>query len=72
MTHSNDERDEAEILRRGVEGLNAATRRALESGRPVVLVRDGQLVRITGDEVLVLKELPEPVEVPERLMVRDP
>jgi hypothetical protein len=41
-----------------LKGLAAATQRALASGRPVVLVRGNQLVRITGDEVVVLRELP--------------
>jgi hypothetical protein len=50
--------DDEEIPAQAVQGLNEATQRALNSGHPVVLVRDGQLVCIRGGEVEVLKEMP--------------
>ncbi len=41
-----------------VQALNAATRRAIRSGRSIVLVENGELVRIGSDGKTVLKKLP--------------
>lgn len=51
-------REEAEDARMAVEALSAASRRALESGLPVVVVVDDKLVRIDSSGETVLKRLP--------------
>lgn len=59
MTNPNADLDEdADVPVRAVQALNDATRKALEAGQPVVMVRDRQLIRIVGGVVEVLKELP--------------
>ena len=58
MTDLDSEADEAEVIRMALKALSAAQRRALESGRPVVMVKDGNLVRVEGANVIVLKTLP--------------
>ena len=63
--------DDEEVPRQAVKGLDEATRRALNSGRPVVVVRDGHLVRLVGGEVVVLKKLPARRKVVVRHKVAD-
>lgn len=50
--------DEADVPALAVEALAAAQRRARAAGHPLVQVQDGQLVRIEGAAVTVLKRLP--------------
>ncbi|MEZ6142371.1 MAG: hypothetical protein R3B84_17570 [Zavarzinella sp.] len=49
--------EDADVPALAVKALNEATEQALRSGKTVVLVRDGKLVRIEGGNVIVLKEL---------------
>ena len=58
MDDFDSEADEAEVIRMALDALNAAQRRALGSGRPVVMVKDGNLVRVEGANVTVLETLP--------------
>jgi hypothetical protein len=53
-----DEPDDDDVPEMALAALAEAQRRALASGRPVVLVRDGRLVRIQGDTVTVLRTMP--------------
>ena len=57
---------ENDIPALAVEALTNATRQALASGRPVVLVVDGQLVRIGPDGCTPLRSLPPRVKGTER------
>jgi hypothetical protein len=50
--------EDADVPALAVQGLNAASAKALQSGRPVVVVRGQQLVRLTADGAVVLKNLP--------------
>jgi len=60
------DRLEAMIPALALEGLAAAQRRAMESGRDVVLVVGRELVRISGGVTTVLKVLPPLTKVTER------
>jgi hypothetical protein len=57
LPHDEDLQD-ADVPFQAVKGLNEASRRARSSGRPVVLVRHGQLIQVSGAETVVLKQLP--------------
>ena len=46
-----------------VKALTEATRQALASGRPVVLVVDDKLVRIDSEGTTVLKDMPPQMTV---------
>jgi hypothetical protein len=50
--------EEEKIPELAVRALNAAHWRARASGRPVVMLVGRTLMRVTGDERVVLKELP--------------
>lgn len=50
--------DDSAVPDQAVKGLDDATRRARQAGLPVVVVRQGRLVRLGPDGELVLKELP--------------
>jgi hypothetical protein len=64
--------DDEGVPDQAVKGLNEASRRARDSGRPVVVVRDGQLVRLCAGEVVVLKNLPARRKVAVRRKVAGP
>lgn len=53
-----DPRDDEVVPAEAVRGLDEATRRTRDAGRPVVVVRDGHLVRLGAGEVVILKKLP--------------
>lgn len=57
MTTVTDEQ-ERDVPQRAVRALTEANRRAVAAGHPVVLVRDGQLIRLIGNQVIVLKSVP--------------
>lgn len=65
MNPFDDEPDDDDIPEMAVKALDAASHLALTSGLAVVLVRNGKLVRIQGDEVTVLKSVPPPRTVAE-------
>jgi hypothetical protein len=67
-----DRHDDAVVPDQAVRGLDEATRRAREAGRPVVVVRDGQLVRLGAGEPVVLKQLPARRKVAVRRKVAKP
>lgn len=67
-----DLHDDVDIPAQAVKGLDEASRRARESGRPVVVIRDGQLVRLHAGEVVVLKKLPARRKVVGRRKVARP
>jgi hypothetical protein len=58
---------EGEITQLAVQALTAAHRRAVASGRPVLEVVDGALVRKGPSGVTVLKKLPPRKKVTVRL-----
>ncbi len=55
---------EADVPALAVQALTAAQQRAKAAGHPLVQVQDGQLVRIEGAAVTVLKRLPGRQRVP--------
>ncbi len=55
--------EEERIPELAVQALNAAHWRARASGRPVVMLVGRTLMRVTGDERVVLKELPPRLKV---------
>lgn len=57
MTADELDREDEDVPELALQGLAAAQRKAEQSGQPLVLVRDGQLVRITATGVTVLKQL---------------
>jgi hypothetical protein len=67
-----DLHDDVAVPDQAVKGLDEASRRARASGRPVVVVRDGQLVRLDRGEVVVLKKLPARRKVAVRRKVARP
>jgi len=60
MNQSDSDLDalDADVPMMAVQGLNEASKRARKSGRPIVLVRGGQLLRISAEGTIVLKDLP--------------
>ncbi len=50
--------EEEKIPELAVKALDAAHQRARASGRPVVMLVGRTLIRVTGEERVVLKELP--------------
>jgi hypothetical protein len=58
MNNLETDRQDAEVVRMALKALTAAQHRALASGRAVILVVNGELVRITGSSKAVLKKLP--------------
>lgn len=67
-----DLHDDEAVPDQAVKGLDEATRRARNSGRPVVVVRHGQLVRLGASEVVILKKLPARRKVAVRRKVAGP
>jgi hypothetical protein len=53
-----DDLEDADVPEQALAGLRAAQERARQTGHPMVLVRDGKLIRVQGDSVVVLKDLP--------------
>ena len=51
------EADDADVPGMAVDALRAAQRQARDSGRPVVVVADGELVRIGPEGQTVLRKL---------------
>jgi hypothetical protein len=51
-----DHHDE-QVPELAVQALTAAHRRAVAAGHPVVFVRAGQLVRLQGNQITVLKPI---------------
>lgn len=49
--------EDADVPALAVEALRAAQKRAVLAGHPQVLVRNRQLVRIVGGEIVVLKQM---------------
>lgn len=58
MTDNESDQQDAEVVQLAVDALSAAQRRALDSGRPVVLVVKGDLVRVEPGGSFLLKQLP--------------
>ncbi len=67
-----DPLDDIVVPAEAVQGLDEASRRTREAGRPVVVVRNGQLVRLQAGEVVVLKKLPARRKVVVRRKVARP
>ena len=58
MTIFDDDRQDADVPTQAIEALAAAEQRARLAGHTRVLVRDGNLIRIEGERVTVLKPIP--------------
>jgi len=58
--------DDEDISELAVRGLTEATAQAQASGHPVVLLKDGKLVRITAEGEVILKQIPPRFKVGER------
>ena len=63
MTEEEMRIEEEKIPELAVRALNAAHWRARASGRPVVMLVGRTLMRVTGEERVVLKELPPRLRV---------
>ncbi len=59
--------DERDVPNEALQALSNATRRAMDSGQPVVMVVDGSLVRIEPSGTTVLQVLPPRRKVTERI-----
>ena len=66
MTLEEEDILDADIPMQALAGLAAASARARAAGLPIVVVRDGNLVRIEGDTVTVIKPMPPRVKVTNR------
>lgn len=58
MTNVDPDLQDADVAIQAVNGLNEASSRARRSGRPMVLVRQRQLILIDGNHTTLLKQLP--------------
>jgi hypothetical protein len=60
LNDADTDRQDAEVIQMAVDALNDAQRRAIKSGRTVILVVNGELVRFgpAGAGRVVLKKLP--------------
>lgn len=65
-----EDQQEAGIPERAVNALTAASWRAAERGYPLVLAKNGYLVRIEGSRVTRLKQLPARKKVTVRIKTR--
>jgi len=59
--------DDDEVAQMAVRALTAASRRAMDSGRPVIFVVDDQLVRRDASGTTVLETLPPRRRVSDRV-----
>jgi hypothetical protein len=66
MTEEELNREEAKIPELAVKALQEAQQTALASGHPVVVVIDGELVRISKEGREVIKKIPSPFKPPVR------
>ncbi len=57
MPDIDDESQDADVPAMAIQGLIAAQERAVAAGYPIVLVRNGQLVRIVDGQTTVLKSV---------------
>jgi hypothetical protein len=71
MAAIEDDPHEAGIPELAAHALTAASRRAAQAGRPVVLAKDGVLVRIDQSGTTVLKQLPARLKVTNRIQKRN-
>jgi hypothetical protein len=55
--------DDSDISEQAVNALNAATQRAIASGKRVVLVADGKLIAIEGEKRTILGDAPPKIKV---------
>lgn len=62
--------EDADVPELAVRALRAATERSIAVGQPQVLVRNGQLIRIVGDQIEVLKEMPARTVIPQNQRVK--
>lgn len=58
VTTIDEDQQEAGVPELAVKALTAAQHRAAAAGHPLVLVRNGWLVRVLGSNTVFLKELP--------------
>jgi hypothetical protein len=65
-----EDKQEGRIPELAVDVLTAASRRAAHEGRPLVLVKNGCLVRIEDSRITKLKQLPARKKVTIRVRTR--
>ena len=58
-----DALDAIEVPQMALKALDEAHRRAVASGRPVIVAIGGQLIEIQGDRRTLIKEIPLPHKV---------
>ncbi len=58
MATNEADRQESEIPKLVVKALTAAHYRAVQAGHPLVLVKNGALVRLEASKTTLLKQLP--------------
>ena len=58
MPTFDDDRQDDDVPAQAIEALAAAQQRARLTGHTRVLVRDGKLIRIEGETVTVIKDVP--------------
>ena len=58
MSTVDEEQQEFDVPVLALQALKAANELAREAGHPRIVVRDRQLVRICGETITVLKQLP--------------
>ncbi len=63
MESAEDDFQDADIPQQALQALAHAQQNSMKAGHPQVLVRDGYLVRISGETVQILKKMPDRIPV---------
>jgi hypothetical protein len=66
ITIDPDELDQ-NIPEQAVRGLDEAHRRAVASGRKVLVIVDGEMIEIEGEKRIVIKKVPQRTVYPNRI-----
>ena len=67
MADTQPENQDADVPELAVQALTAAHRRAAAAGRTLIVVRNGQLLRISPTETVILRQLPARKKVGDRI-----
>jgi len=63
MLHPESDIEDADVPERALAALAAAYQRSVAAGHPQVVVRHGELVRVTSEGVTVLKKMRGRIQV---------
>lgn len=58
MSPTEEDQLDADVPTQALQALQAAHDQAVQAGYPLVVVRNGQLVRVCGDSVTIIKSVP--------------